>query len=215
MKLNFLITAGPTREYIDPVRFLSNGSSGKLGYAVAAAATRAGHKVVLVSGPTALPRPRGVKFIAVVSAAQMATEAKKRLGDTDIFISSAAVADYRPAKILALKLKKKKKNLSLKLQPTEDILAYFGAHKGKMVLVGFALESKNLIKSAMEKLQRKNLDLIVGNYPEAIGMDRSSVWLVNSEEDILAIKNAEKTTIAKRIRDEAVRIFEVRAGKAR
>ena len=106
MKLNFLITAGPTREYIDPVRFLSNASSGKMGYAIGAAAKAAGHKVVLISGPVSLPRPRGIKFVRVVSAAQMASEVKKRFAAADIFFSTAAVADYRPAKILASKLKK-------------------------------------------------------------------------------------------------------------
>jgi phosphopantothenoylcysteine synthetase/decarboxylase len=213
MKLNILITAGPTREYIDPVRFLSNASSGKMGYAIGAAAKAAGHKVVLISGPVSLPRPRGIKFVRVVSAAQMASEVKKRFAAADIFFSTAAVADYRPAQTLASKLKKSRRNLTLKLHPTEDILAYLGAHKKSQVLVGFALETKDLIKSAREKLSKKNLDLIAANYPEAIGVDRSSVWLVNADDDIQAIKNAEKKKIAKRIIDEAVRIFEARRAR--
>jgi phosphopantothenoylcysteine synthetase/decarboxylase len=204
MKLKILITAGPTREYLDPVRYLSNASSGKMGYAIASAARSAGHDVTLVSGPVALPKPKGVKLVPVVTAAQMSSETKKLFPKADIVIATAAVADYGPASKSRLKIKKSGKAMTLKLAPTEDILSYLGKHKKAQVLIGFALESNNLIKSARAKLFAKNLDAIVANYPDSIGADRGSVWIINSEENIEAVKNATKTKIAKRILDEAL-----------
>jgi phosphopantothenoylcysteine synthetase/decarboxylase len=205
MKLNFLITAGPTREYLDPVRYISNASSGKMGYAVASAARSAGHNVMLVTGPVEIPKPKGVKLVHVVTAAQMSAETKKLYSWADVVIATAAVADYGPALRSRSKIKKSGKSMTLKLEPTEDILSYLGKHKKAQVLIGFALESVNLIKSARAKLLAKNLDAIVANYPDSIGADRGSVWIINSEENIEAVKNATKVQIAKRILDEAYR----------
>lgn len=212
MKLKVLITAGPTREYLDPVRYLTNASSGKMGYAVAQAARSAGHDVTIVSGPVEVPAPRGVKVVPVVTAAQMSREAKRLYPKADVVIAAAAVADYSPSIRSRSKIKKGRKAMTLKLTRTEDILSYLGRHKKHQVLVGFALESKDLIKSARAKLFAKNLDVIVANYPDSIGADRGSVWIINFEENIEAVKNATKAQIAKRILDETL---EARARRAR
>ena len=161
--MHFLITAGPTREALDPVRYLSNRSSGKMGYALAAAALAAGHRVTLVSGPTALPAPPGAAFLPVTSAAEMAAAVATALPSADVAIFAAAVADYRPAHPAPHKIKKTPGALTLTLEPTPDILGSARAAGFSGLLVGFAAETENLLANARQKLLRKGCDLIVAN----------------------------------------------------
>ena len=159
-----VVTAGPTREELDPVRYLSNHSSGKMGYAIARAARLRGARVILVSGPTCLAAPEGVVYRPVTSAQQMREAVMSALDEATILIKAAAVADYRPRQRAAAKIKKGKENtLSLELEKNPDILAELGERKGERVLVGFAAETGDLIANARKKLTAKNLDLIVAN----------------------------------------------------
>ena len=159
-----LITAGPTYEAIDPVRFIGNHSSGKMGYAIAEAAAGLGASVILISGPTHLQLKHNlIEVIRVTSAAQMLDAVQANFDKVDIAIAAAAVADYRPAQVADQKIKKKEASMSIALEPTTDILAYRGKTKGKQFLVGFALETENEIANAKGKLERKHLDLIVLN----------------------------------------------------
>ncbi len=158
-----LLIAGPTQEAIDPVRYLSNRSSGKMGYAIAQAAAEAGAKVTLISGPTALVTPPRVKRINVRSAQQMFDAVMQHITNSDIFISTAAVADYRPVNVARQKIKKTKKTLILELQRNPDILAAVAALKNAPFTVGFAAETENLEQHAREKLERKGIDIIAAN----------------------------------------------------
>lgn len=162
--LNILVSAGPTREPIDPVRYLTNRSSGKMGYSIARAAAQRGARVVLVSGPVSLPPPEGVKLIAVETAQQMHHAILKHFPATDVVIKAAAVADYRPKNIQKEKIKKQQSaQLVLELEKNPDILSQLGAEKKHQTLVGFAAETENLASYARAKLQDKNLDLLVAN----------------------------------------------------
>lgn len=158
-----LVTAGPTREEIDPVRYLSNYSSGKMGYAIATVASRRGASVTLVSGPTELPIPSEVKYIAVNSAEEMRGAVIAEFSSADVVIKSAAVADYRPVSRAQQKVKKQADELTLQLEKNPDILAELGSIKDQQLLIGFAAETEQLLAHAKEKLQRKNLDMIVAN----------------------------------------------------
>ena len=158
-----LVTAGPTREELDPVRFLSNHSSGKMGYAIARAASRRGAQVVLVSGPTGLREPWGVETVSVESASEMREAVLARFAESSIIIKAAAVADYRPEMRAAEKIKKKGDSVTLDLVKNPDILGELGQLKGDRLLVGFAAETENLMENATRKLAEKNLDLIVAN----------------------------------------------------
>ena len=178
--MQFLITAGPTREYIDPVRFISNDSSGKMGFALAAAANGRGHRVTLVHGPVALQPVRGVRAISVLSAAEMLAACLEQWPRKDVLIMAAAVADYAPARTARTKRKKQPGPHELRLKPTVDILeALARDRRPKQLVIGFALEDRNARRNAEAKLRRKHLDAIVLNRPETIGSDRASVeWLV-------------------------------------
>ncbi len=158
-----LITAGPTREAIDPVRFVSNRSSGKMGYAMAQAMRAAGAEVVLVSGPVALPAPPGVRRIGVESAVQMHAAVQQELAGSDVFIATAAVADYRPVAVAQSKIKKKTEQMTLEMTRTTDILATVAARADRPFVVGFAAETDAVEQHAREKLLRKNLDMIAAN----------------------------------------------------
>lgn len=159
-----LVTAGPTQEKLDPVRYLSNHSTGKMGYAIAAAAVRRGADVTLVSGKTSLSAPAGICFVPVISAADMAEAVKTAAPEQDIIIKAAAVADYRPAAVAQEKMKKKDKELSVALERTEDILAWLGAHRRKgQILCGFSMETERLLENSLEKLEKKKIDMIVAN----------------------------------------------------
>ncbi len=159
-----LVTAGPTREPIDPVRFITNPSTGKMGFALASAAGRRGAEVTLISGPTVLVPPGGVNFMGVKTAREMHRAVLDNWKKVDIFIAAAAVCDYRPKDSFSQKVKKQgRKNLLLHLEPNPDILREVGQVKGKRVLVGFAAETEDLVDNACAKLREKNLDLIVAN----------------------------------------------------
>ncbi|MDY0290807.1 MAG: bifunctional phosphopantothenoylcysteine decarboxylase/phosphopantothenate--cysteine ligase CoaBC [Desulfuromonadaceae bacterium] len=164
-----LISAGPTREEIDPVRYISNYSSGKMGYAIARAAWERGAEVVLVSGPTALEAPIGVRRISVTSAREMHAAMMHELPEATVVIKSAAVADYRPCNAAGQKIKKNHVCMSIELEPNPDILAQIGAQKTCQIVVGFAAETHDLLRHAQEKLQRKNLDILVANDVTAPG----------------------------------------------
>jgi phosphopantothenoylcysteine synthetase/decarboxylase len=176
-RLHFVITAGGTREYLDPVRYISNASSGRMGYALAQAALKAGHKVTLITAPTSITPPKGAKVVDVVCAADMASAVKKNFYQCDCLIMAAAVSDYTPVEKAKVKSKKAKAILTLKLKPTEDILAWAGKHKKKQCVIGFALEDRNLKSNAEKKMRSKNADIIIANTPAAIGAENSSVYL--------------------------------------
>lgn len=159
-----LVTAGPTQEKLDPVRYISNHSTGKMGYAVAASAVRRGADVTLVSGKVELTPPSGVRVVPVVSAADMAAAVKEAASAQDIIIKAAAVADYRPRVTADEKLKKKDDDLSLELERTEDILAWLGAHRREgQVLCGFSMETEHMLENSLAKLEKKKVDMIVAN----------------------------------------------------
>lgn len=174
-RLRILITAGPTREYLDSVRFISNSSSGRMGYAIAKAAGEAGHRVTLISGPVAIAPPNGVRTIHVESAAEMAAAAKKAFTACKVAIFTAAVSDYRPRNRLRRKLPKCRGRLALNLAPTIDIAATLGRRKGRRITVAFALEDHSGRRHAESKLLSKNCDAIVLNSPATIGSEKAKV----------------------------------------
>jgi phosphopantothenoylcysteine decarboxylase/phosphopantothenate--cysteine ligase len=178
-----LVTAGPTREPLDPVRYLSNASSGKTGYAVAEAARRLGARVTLVSGPTALKAPAGVRLVPVMTAREMLAACLKTLPSTDLVIGAAAVADWRPATLSRTKMKKGRGAPVIKLVPNPDVLKALAARrrKGKPVTAGFALETSSLLANARRKMREKGLDLIVANGPEALNGDRTRAVLLTRD----------------------------------
>ena len=182
-----LVTAGPTREKLDPVRYISNHSTGKMGYAIASAAVRRGAKVTLVSGKTDLSYPAGVKAVPVESAADMAAAVKGAADEQDVIIMAAAVADYRPAEVAEEKMKKKDGELSIALERTEDILAWLGAHRRPgLYLCGFSMETEHLLENSKQKLIKKNIDMIVANNLKqegaGFGTDTNVVTLITREE---------------------------------
>ena len=206
-KLNILITAGGTREYIDPVRYISNASSGRMGYAIARAAIRAGHAVTLISAPTSLKPPKGTNVIHVVTSEDMFRAVKTEFAVCDCLIMAAAVSDYKPAVHSKTKIKKEQTVLSLNLKPTQDILKWAGQNKKKgQILVGFALEDKNLLENAKKKLKSKNLDMIVANEPTAIGSDTSTVHIKTTTADWQIHKDLTKTASAKHIFNQIFRL---------
>ena len=201
--MRILITAGPTREKIDPVRFISNRSTGKMGYAIAARAAEAGHDVTLISGPVALENPANVKRIFIESAAEMAEAVHTHAPEADVIIMSAAVADYRPAHPFDSKMKKQPGNLFLELERTEDVLGTVGKNKlPGQLLVGFAAETENLEANALDKLQRKNLDWIIANLvSDGFGNDTNKVVIFNRDGKRFPLDLEEKGTLAKKIVD--------------
>ncbi len=195
-----LITAGPTREYIDPVRYISNASSGKMGYALAAEAAGRGWNVILVSGPVPQPVPKGVTIVNVISARDMFNAVKKHFSQCDVLIGAAAVADWRPVALSRVKIKKSVSAPVIRLTPNPDILKEMGRRKTGQVLVGFALETSDLIAAAKKKLLEKNLDLIVANKPGVIGKDSSEVLLIGPRGKPSKVRGT-KAYIAQRILD--------------
>lgn len=205
--MRILITAGPTREHIDPVRFLSNGSSGKMGYALAEAAHAAGAEVDLVSGPVSLRPPTGVRVHAVVSAQEMFEAAQSIFTQCDALIAVAAVADFRPARTFAGKAKKSSLGCTLELVPTVDILKTLAATKSaRQTVVGFAAETDDLERNALTKLREKNCHWIVANdvRSPAIGMnaDDNEVTLWSHNRPPIVISRAPKSVVAARIIQE-------------
>jgi phosphopantothenoylcysteine decarboxylase/phosphopantothenate--cysteine ligase len=196
-----LVTAGPTREELDPVRFLSNYSSGKMGYAIARAAHNRGARVILISGPVNLPEPAGVETIQVVSAQDMFEAVMAKAGQADLIIKAAAVADFRPMLRSTQKTKKGSADvLTVELQRNPDILAELGRQKGKRILVGFAAETQDLLKHAREKLVSKNLDMIVANdvTQEGAGFDSDTnvVRLLTVDGNIEELPQMPKDVLA-------------------
>ena len=206
-KLNILITAGGTREYIDPVRFISNASSGRMGYALARAAIRAGHRVTLITAPTSLRPPKAATVVPVVTSDEMFKAVKANFEQCDCLIMAAAVSDYKPASHSKTKIKKEQTVLSLNLKPTTDILKWAGRNKTKrQTLVGFALEDTNLLDNAEKKLKTKKLDMIVANEPAAIGADNSTIHIKTKAGNWQVHKDVSKTTSAKRILNEIIQL---------
>jgi len=202
--MKIVITAGPTREPIDAVRFLSNRSSGKMGYALAQAAREAGHEVTLVSGPVALHPPEGVRFVPVVTSDEMADAVEAHLAGADLVILAAAVADFKPATASPRKLKKHEGIPNLSLVPTRDILATLGAIAGRRFgLVGFAAETDNLAANATRKLREKRCDLIIANDVSVPGIgfegEENAVTLFFADGASLPLERAEKIALARRI----------------
>ena len=199
--MRILITAGPTREKIDPVRFISNRSTGKMGYAIAASAAAAGHDVTLISGPVALECPANVKRIWVESASEMAQAVHANAPEAEVIIMSAAVADYRPAHPWESKMKKQPGNMFLEFERTEDILGSVGKNKRPgQILVGFAAETENLEANALDKLQRKNLDWIIANLvSDGFGNDTNRVIIFNRNGEKFHLALEEKSSLAKKI----------------
>src|SRR5215470_5038267 len=205
-----LLTAGPTQEPLDPVRYITNRSSGKMGYALGEAAASRGARVILVSGPVHLPEPRGVEVIHVRTATEMREQVMKRLPEAGIVIKAAAVADFHLSKVPDQKVKKTAARVSLELDPTPDILAELGRKKGNYLLIGFAAETQNLVQEARRKLESKNCDMVVGNLVggREVGFesDQNEVVLVMRTGEVLPLQQASKREIAERIFDEVLRL---------
>jgi len=206
--LKVLVTAGPTVEDIDPIRFLSNRSSGKMGYAVAETALRRGAEVFLVSGPTSLKAPEGVRLIQVRSAAQMKETVLQLYPTMDIVVKAAAVADYRPTETAKQKIKKSKDEMILRLSRTEDILETLGREKKGQVLVGFAAETERLVEFAREKLLQKNLDVLAANDVSngVFGSDFSTVHILSGKNETITLQDQSKLAIAGKLLDLALAV---------
>lgn len=206
--LKVLITAGPTQESIDPVRYISNHSTGKMGYAIARKAMMRGADVTLVTGRTNLTPPIKVNTVPVVSAADMASAVKEYADSQDIIIKSAAVADYRPQTVADNKIKKKDGDMSISLERTEDILGFLGSHKRPgQFLCGFSMETENMLENSRKKLVKKNLDLIVANNVKqsgaGFGVDTNIVTLI-SDNDTVELPIMSKTEVADHLLDYIV-----------
>jgi len=201
--MRILITAGPTREPLDPVRFLSNRSSGKMGYALARVAARRGHVVTLISGPVALRPPAKVSFVGVMTADEMLAVVKRHLSNSDALIMAAAVADWRPRRVSTQKIKKTKGPQVLRLEPTPDILKQLRSKKGRRVFIGFAAETERILSGARRKLAGKGLDLIVANdvsRPDAgFEVDTNRVTLMDSSGGVQTLTLMTKMRVAARI----------------
>jgi len=211
-----LITVGATREEIDPVRFISNRSSGKMGYAIAAAARARGADVTVVAGATTAVPPEGIKLIEVRSAAQMAAAVQHEIKAATIFIGAAAVADYRPAKVAEQKIKKTDDTLTLTLERTADILSQVAASRTNgLIVIGFAAETENVVANAEQKLKSKDLDAIVANDVTRVdaGFDTpTNAVTIVTKDKVLELPLLQKTEVAHRVLDVA---SELRATKSR
>jgi phosphopantothenoylcysteine decarboxylase / phosphopantothenate---cysteine ligase len=207
-----LITAGPTREKIDPIRYLTNRSSGRMGYALAEAASRRGARVLLVSGPTALTPPASAELTRVESTEQMRDAVLNLLPQATIVIKTAAVCDYRPKSTAGQKMKRKGP-MTLELEPTPDILKDISLKKGTQILVGFAAETENVLENARQKLVSKNLDAIVVNdvSREGVGFDtdRNAVTII-TRDDVVEVPETTKWEVAQRVLDQVVRLRQPR-----
>ena len=204
-----LVTAGPTREKIDPVRYISNHSTGKMGYAIARQAVMRGAKVTLVSGKVDMQPPIGVHVVPVVSAADMAQAVKESAKEQDIIIKAAAVADYRPRVTADEKLKKKDGDMSIELERTEDILAYLGAHRREgQFLCGFSMETEHMLENSRAKLEKKNIDMIVANNLKqegaGFGTDTNVVTMLTRDE-MVELPMMSKEEVADRLLDRILK----------
>ena len=200
-----LITSGRTKENIDPIRYLSNNSSGKMGYSLAQAAIDLGAEVTLISGPTNLEIPKGLKsFISVESALEMYEKVNQYFGDTDIFIACAAVADYRPKEYKKEKIKKSDSDLILELVRNPDILFEMGKKKDNQLLIGFAAETNDIKENALKKLEKKNLDFIVANNASTMGNNTNTVEIIRKNKTSVKINQKNKIELAYDILKEII-----------
>ena len=200
-----LITSGRTKENIDPIRYLSNNSSGKMGYSLAQAAIDLGAEVTLISGPTNLEIPKGLKsFVSVESAFEMYEKVDEYFGDTDIFIACAAVADYRPKEYKKEKIKKSDSDLILELVRNPDILFEMGKKKDKQLLIGFAAETNDIKENALKKLEKKNLDFIVANNASTMGNNTNTVEIIRKNKTSVKINQKNKIELAYDILKEII-----------
>ncbi len=206
-----IVTAGPTRESIDPIRYISNHSTGKMGYAIAEKAARRGGEVYLISGPTDLETPIGVNIINVTSADEMQSTIMEHYCNADVVIKSAAVSDYKPAEISNQKIKKEDMDLLIRLRKNPDILYELGKIKGEKILVGFAMETQNLLENAKEKVSKKNLDFIVANdlNQEGAGFafDTNVVKIIDKNGHVENIPKMAKTDLADIIIDKVIMLL--------
>jgi len=209
-----LITAGPTEEIIDPIRFITNRSSGKMGYALARVALRRGAEVTLISGPTRIPSPRGARLVKVTSAQEMKKEVLANFDGASIVVKAAAVADFRPKKITKNKIKKSKADLFLNLEKTTDILKELGKRKKNRILVGFSAETENLVENTLKKLKGKNLDLVVANDVSASGagfdVDTNIVKIIDKQGKIEDLPLLGKERVAEKIWDRVSELMKSR-----
>ncbi len=205
-----LLTAGPTQEPLDPVRYISNRSSGKMGYALAEAAAARGARVTLISGPVHLPPPHGIELIPVRTAAEMREKVFAHLAPATIVIKAAAVADFHLSKVPDQKVKKTAARISMELDPTPDILAELGRKKGDRLLIGFAAETQNLVQEARRKLESKNCDMVVGNLVGGADVgfesDQNEVVLALRTGETIPLSRASKREIADRIFDQVLKL---------
>lgn len=204
-----LVTAGPTQESIDPVRFITNHSTGKMGYAIAKMCMLRGAEVTLVSGPTSVAKPEFVHVVDVVTAKEMYEEVTKRAQDQDIIIKAAAVADYRPKSVSSEKMKKKDDDLAISMERTDDILKFLGEHKKEhQFLCGFSMETENMLENSRKKLEKKHLDMIVANNLKVEGAgfagDTNVVTIITGQEEVSLGKMTKEET-ALRILDEILK----------
>lgn len=204
-----LVTAGPTQESIDPVRFITNHSTGKMGYAIAKMCMLRGAEVTLVSGPTSVAKPEFVHVVDVVTAKEMYEEVTKRAKDQDIIIKAAAVADYRPKSVSSEKMKKKDDDLAISMERTDDILKFLGEHKKEhQFLCGFSMETENMLENSRKKLEKKHLDMIVANNLKVEGAgfagDTNVVTIITGQEEVSLGKMTKEET-ALRILDEILK----------
>lgn len=203
-----LVTAGPTQEAIDPVRYITNHSTGKMGYALAEAAMLRGAEVTLISGPTAIEPPMFVNVIPIISAQEMFEKVATNATENDIIIKAAAVADYRPKEVCDEKIKKSDHDTEIELERTTDILAYLGKNKGKTFLCGFSMETENMLENSRRKLDKKNLDMIVANNLKdkgaGFGVDTNLITIITRDRE-LQLELMSKQDAANCILDEIIR----------
>lgn len=203
-----LVTAGPTQEAIDPVRYITNHSTGKMGYALAEAAMLRGAEVTLISGPTAIEPPMFVNVIPIISAQEMFEKVATNATESDIIIKAAAVADYRPKEVCDEKIKKSDHDTEIELERTTDILAYLGKNKGKTFLCGFSMETENMLENSRRKLDKKNLDMIVANNLKdkgaGFGVDTNLITIITRDRE-LQLELMSKQDAANCILDEIIR----------
>ena len=197
--MHFLITAGPTREYLDPVRFISNPSSGRMGLALARVALSRGHQVTLIVGPVNARLPKKARIVHVETTDQMAQACFKHFPRADCLIMAAAVCDYQPAKLRTTKIKKSSATLTLKLKPTTDILAKLASQKRRQLLIGFALETTTPQANALAKLKKKKLDYIIANTPPSLDSDRVDPIIISADGLVQKLGSVAKLSLARTI----------------
>jgi phosphopantothenoylcysteine decarboxylase / phosphopantothenate---cysteine ligase len=209
--LNILITAGPTREAIDPVRFLSNHSTGSMGYTIARKAQNAGHRVTLISGPVALKPPARVQTIDTQTAREMFQQIKRHIKNKDCLIMAAAISDFRPAVYSTRKIKRFQNPGVMRLKESPDILSWVGKHRGRLIVAGFCMETENLVKRAKEKLKSKKTDFMVANSitksVAPFGDGPTNVVILDADNKLLRLNNVSKGKVAGILLDKIEKLW--------